>query len=332
MTGVPGIYYRLLKNDTNTRMLANPQLRTSEGIAAQAKFGEEVPVPVTTFAPIASRRHQPAADYVLQLPQHRRQHRHHAAHASRRRSIADAEDRVEQHLRHGNWRDRGPADLRVSADYVDHPAKDGQTNMLAGLIRDEERTVLAGVPGLIDLPLIGRLFARNRKEATQTDIILTLTPHIVRMLDLTEADLRPFRLGRGGTERRQRRRSELPRPGIQPPPRDNPDPTPANPNPAAAPAPAFPQPLATDVARRRRAGDTAQKTRVGGGSELTLQAFDLRAESRQPLHQRAVAALDGLERPDPALPFRRQRRGNQRHPRSDVAACRGAGPSASSRR
>ena len=33
VTGMPGIYYRLLKNDSNTRMLANPQLRTSEGIA-----------------------------------------------------------------------------------------------------------------------------------------------------------------------------------------------------------------------------------------------------------------------------------------------------------
>jgi general secretion pathway protein D len=54
VTGVPGIYYRLLKSDTNTRILANPQLRTAEGIAAQAKFGEEVPVPVTVFAPIAT--------------------------------------------------------------------------------------------------------------------------------------------------------------------------------------------------------------------------------------------------------------------------------------
>jgi general secretion pathway protein D len=74
--------------------------------------------------------------------------------------------------------------------------KDGETNMLAGLIRDEERTVLSGVPGLSDLPLIGRLFANNRKETRQTDIILTLTPHIVRVLDLSESDLRPFRLGR----------------------------------------------------------------------------------------------------------------------------------------
>ncbi len=98
LTGVPGIYYRLLKNDANTRTLANPQLRTSEGIAAQAKFGERVPVPVTTFAPIAARRHQPAADYLVRLREHRRQHRHPAPYAPRRRGVADAEAVAEQHL------------------------------------------------------------------------------------------------------------------------------------------------------------------------------------------------------------------------------------------
>ncbi len=54
LTNLPSLYYRLLKNDTATRILANPQLRTSEGIPAQARFGERVPVPVTTFAPIAA--------------------------------------------------------------------------------------------------------------------------------------------------------------------------------------------------------------------------------------------------------------------------------------
>ena len=53
-SNLPGLYYRLLKTDSATRVLANPQLRTSEGIAAQASFGERVPVPVTTFAPIAA--------------------------------------------------------------------------------------------------------------------------------------------------------------------------------------------------------------------------------------------------------------------------------------
>ena len=62
--------------------------------------------------------------------------------------------------------------------------KDGETNMLAGLIRDEERQVLSGIPGLSDLPVVGRLFAHNQRETQETDIILTLTPRIVRVLDL----------------------------------------------------------------------------------------------------------------------------------------------------
>jgi general secretion pathway protein D len=64
------------------------------------------------------------------------------------------------------------------------------------LIRDDERHALDGIPGLSDLPLVGRLFGHATKTTTQTDIILTLTPHIIRVLDLTEADLRPFRVGR----------------------------------------------------------------------------------------------------------------------------------------
>src|SRR5205814_8932742 len=74
--------------------------------------------------------------------------------------------------------------------------RDGETNMLAGLIRDDERTSLDGIPGLSDVPIVGRLFGRNQKNTDQTDIILTLTPHIIRVLDLSEADLRPFRVGR----------------------------------------------------------------------------------------------------------------------------------------
>src|SRR5262249_52887304 len=46
LTNLPALYYRLLKSDTNSRTLANPELRTSEGVAAEAKFGEQVPVPV----------------------------------------------------------------------------------------------------------------------------------------------------------------------------------------------------------------------------------------------------------------------------------------------
>jgi general secretion pathway protein D len=72
--------------------------------------------------------------------------------------------------------------------------RDGETNLLAGLIRDDERTSMEGIPGLSDVPVVGHLFARNHKDTVQTDIVLTLTPHIIRVLDLSADDLRPFRV------------------------------------------------------------------------------------------------------------------------------------------
>jgi len=68
LTGLPAIYYRLLKQDTNTRTLANPQLRTMEGITTAARWGERVPVPQTTFAPIATGgvAQQPIVSYAYE--------------------------------------------------------------------------------------------------------------------------------------------------------------------------------------------------------------------------------------------------------------------------
>jgi general secretion pathway protein D len=76
--------------------------------------------------------------------------------------------------------------------------KDGETNILGGLIRDDERFVKDGIPGLSDVPGLDHLFVHSHKEAQETDVVVMLTPHIVRVLDLTEEDLRPLRLSREG--------------------------------------------------------------------------------------------------------------------------------------
>jgi general secretion pathway protein D len=193
MAGIPGVYYRLLKNDINTRALANPQLRTSDGLAAQARFGERVPVPVTTFAPIATGgiNQQPITSFVYEnigvnidiTPR-----LHHDDEVSLALKISLSSISGEGF---GGLPTFGNREINTTIRL-----KDGETNMLAGLIRDEERTVLSGVPGLSDLPLIGRLFANERRQTQETDILLTLTPHIVRVLELSESDLRPFKLGR----------------------------------------------------------------------------------------------------------------------------------------
>ena len=193
VTGVPGLYYRLLKTDQNTRTLANPQLRTAEGMPAKASFGEEVPVPVTVFSPIAT-------GGVPQQPVTSFNYRNIGVNIDITPRMHHNDDvslalKIEVSSLSGTGYGGLPTFGNRSIDTVIR-LRDGETNMLAGLIRDDEREVLDGVPGLSDLPVVGRLFGKTHKETEQTDIILTLTPHIVRVLDLNEADLRPFRLGR----------------------------------------------------------------------------------------------------------------------------------------
>jgi general secretion pathway protein D len=237
LSGIPGIYYRLLKNDATTRTLANPQLRTSEGLPAQARFGERVPVPITTFAPIATGgiNQQPITSFVYEnigvnIDITPRMHHDDDVTLALKVSLSSISG-----IGFGGLPTFANREINTTIRL-----RDGETNMLAGLIRDDERVVLSGVPGLSDLPLIGRLFANQRKEAQQTDIVLTLTPHIVRVLDLSESDLRPFRLGRdfGGSG------GGVDLPNFPQIPRDDqPLPTGAPATPAALPSTPFPQPL-----------------------------------------------------------------------------------------
>ena len=58
--------------------------------------------------------------------------------------------------------------------------KDGETQILAGLINDAERTTSDRIPGLGDMPLIGRLFGSKKNDGEKTEIVLSITPRIIR--------------------------------------------------------------------------------------------------------------------------------------------------------
>jgi general secretion pathway protein D len=239
LTNVPGLFYRLLKTDSNTRTLANTQLRTSEGMSAQARFGERVPVPVTTFAPIATGgvAQQPITSFNYEnigvnidiTP----------------RTHHDGEVSLALKILVSSISGSGFGGLPTFGNREISTVirlRDGETNLLAGLIRDDERDVLQGIPGLSDIPIVGRLFAHSRRQTQESDIVLTLTPRIVRVLDLDEEDLRPFRVGRGAAGAGGGV-IDLPL-NLDPPP---PLPPAATPQPQTAPPPDAPLPQAIPI-------------------------------------------------------------------------------------
>lgn len=189
VTGLPAAVLRLVKTDNDTHVLANPQLRASDGKTATADFGERVPVPVTTFAPIAAGgiAQQPTTTFEYEnvgvsievLPRI-----HH-----------DDTVTLEVKVRLDNVSGTGYSGLPTFGNRAVETTlrlQNGETSMIAGLIRQEERSTLNGIPGVADIPLLGRLFGNTTARSLESDIILTLTPRIVRRADLDADVLAPL--------------------------------------------------------------------------------------------------------------------------------------------
>jgi general secretion pathway protein D len=75
--------------------------------------------------------------------------------------------------------------------------KDGETQVLAGLISEEERGSSSGIPGLSSLPVLGHLFSNKNNEHIKTEIVLLITPYILRNAQAQQPAVTEFR---GGTE------------------------------------------------------------------------------------------------------------------------------------
>jgi len=196
ITSLPGVIYRLLKSDTSTRLLANPQLRTAEGQTAQARFGDQIPVPITTFSPIAtggiSQQPITSFDYKnvgVNIDITPRVHHDNDVTLTLKLEVSS----VAQSVGVAGVQNLPTFNSRQVTSVI--RLRDGETNILAGLISDSERTSYSGLPGLASLPVLGKVFAHNRKEIQETDIVMTLTPHIVRKTKFNEEDLRSFSLG-----------------------------------------------------------------------------------------------------------------------------------------
>lgn len=163
--------------------------------------------------------------------------------------------------------------------------KDGENQVLAGLINDEDRRSGFKVPGLGDLPLIGRLFGSTTDDNQKTEIVLSITPHIIRNIQRPDAAQAQFT---SGTESSLRNRPDVVaavpamaipavtptpgvgRPGLSPSPSPA---TPAVPTPPGISGPAVVGPaMSTGNAAAPATGDASLANVAAAGSRTgTLQ-------------------------------------------------------------
>lgn len=70
--------------------------------------------------------------------------------------------------------------------------KDGETQVLAGLINNQDLESTTKVPGLGDVPILGRLFSNHKHNKDKTELILAITPHIIRNIHQPDADIASY--------------------------------------------------------------------------------------------------------------------------------------------
>jgi type II secretory pathway component GspD/PulD (secretin) len=192
---VPAALVRFLETDTETKLVAKPQLRGSEGALLKLNLGDEIPIPTTTFAPIAqggaavnplvSFTYKPVGVNVEVTP----------------RVSFDGDIRLELLVESSTL---GPG---ISIAGQELPSfgtrkvtttsrlREGESTLLAGLLRQDQRTQLKGFPWLLRLPLIKQLFSSNDSTVQQSDLVMLLTPRIVRTHELTAQDLAAVYIG-----------------------------------------------------------------------------------------------------------------------------------------
>jgi general secretion pathway protein D len=254
---VPAAVVRFLESDTRTKVLAKPQLRGTEGFKATVNLGTEVPIVTTSYTPIAtggagvnplnSFNLKPVGINIDITP----------------RVTLDSDILIDLVLESSA---QGPDQNIAGTNYPSFVTRkvtthlrlrDGESNLLAGLLREDERTSVRGFPGAIHVPVLKQAFSSNDNRNSQIDLIMLLTPHIVRTNEITEQDLKSTfigsqqNLGLGG-----------PPPLIAP----LPDAEPPTAPPTATPAVPAPRPPAAPGA------PTQPSPPPGGGAVLTPPA------------------------------------------------------------
>ena len=194
---IPNASYTALKSIGNTQLLANPQMRISEGEKATLHIGSRIPVPVSTFtsvsttssgtfAPVTSYQYQDVGIKVSIEPRV-----HHNREVTLKLTV-DVSNLGAPVIVSGQAPQPTFATRTIESTIR---LKDGETNFLAGMIQQNDETSDTKTPFLGDLPIIGRLFTNNHRHTLRTDLVMTMTPHIIRIPDITDDDLAPMWVG-----------------------------------------------------------------------------------------------------------------------------------------
>lgn len=181
-------------DDTNANLLASPRIRTRNKEKARIMIGDKVPVITNTTTPLATGASVVTGsvqylDVGIKLevePQ----------------IYAEGDVGIKLFLDVSNIVKEIPGpqgslayQIGTRSAQTNLRLRDGETQILGGLISELDRSTASKVPGISQLPVLGRLFTNTNSSLLKSEIILSITPRIVRSVATADASLRDIYSG-----------------------------------------------------------------------------------------------------------------------------------------
>jgi len=208
----PSLIINLAKNDGSTKILANPTVRILDRQKARLLIGQRYPFVISSLSSVPATAGTPTTPTTPgQTPTG---------------AVTTTETRVE-------YRDTGlkltltpiihlngevTVELNFEISAIGAPitgapnaalippvntrnldtfikVKNGETRLLGGLLQTTDSSANSRIPFLSDIPILGRLFISGDQTGTRTDVLISITPRLVKVLDRPEADIELFPSG-----------------------------------------------------------------------------------------------------------------------------------------
>ena len=238
---LPSLTANAVLSDTNTRIIQNPEIRSIDGQTAKLKIGDRIPIATGSFSSGLGLAAGAAGGGISPLVNTQFTYLDVGVNIDITPRVHPNRDvslklKVEISSHTGDESIGGITQPIISQRTIEHDIRlrEGEASVLAGLVQRTETKSLNGWPGLAKLPLLHYLFSDQKKDIQEDEVLIVLTPRIVRIPEWTKANLRSMYSGTDALV--QVKRESETRAPVQQPPAKPEQPSTSTPNPNGATA------------------------------------------------------------------------------------------------
>src|SRR5213594_2259112 len=221
---LPSLTANAVLTDTNTKIIQNPEVRSVDGQTAKLKIGDRIPIATGSFSSGIGGVAGGVAGGISPLVNTQFTYLDVGVNIDLTPRVHPNRDvslklKVEVSSHTGDQSIGGITQPIISQRVIedDIRLKEGEVNIVGGLVQRTDSKTLEGWPGLAKLPLLRYLFSHDKTQHQEDEVLIVLIPRIVRIPEWTKANLRPLYSG-SETNVQVKRESEIHAPVQQLPP------------------------------------------------------------------------------------------------------------------